>query len=334
VATAALATALIWPLGALTAPEPMRAEFFATWRHLLLESLALAQRSDLAWIARNFAWYTWPLWPLAAWSLYSWRHALARPHVLLPALALLALSAAMVTQRPVADSSLMLLVPPLVLLAAFGATSLRRSLDTLIDWFSIAIFSLFALAAWAYFYAMMTGAPPKMAYSVLRLVPGFEPQPQPIALAIALAASAIWIALVVWRIAQRPPMLWRGPVLSASGLVLLWLLAVTLYLPGVNYNRSFAVLAAQVRSEADRLAPGACLEPYRLFASHKAVFGYHGGLRFSPPAEVSNCELLLQRDSRRTHLDDAAPAGDWTPVWQGHWIARPDEVFRLYRRGG
>jgi len=334
-AAAAAATAMVWPLGALlAAPEAMRAEYFAHWRHVAGDSLALARPADLAWLGRDLPWYTWPLWPLAAWSAYSWRHAMRLPHVAAPGLALLALLAAMLSQQPVTDSALILLVPPLVLLAAFGATSLRRSLDSLIDWFAIATFSLFAIAAWAYFVALMTGSPPKMAYSVMRLVPGFEPDPHPLALAIAMAATAGWIALAAWRIGRRPPMLWRGPVLAASGLTMLWLLAVTLYLPGVNYNRSYAPIAAVLRAEIDRVAPGSCLASYRLFASHKAVLGYHGGLHFARPEAASECALLLQRDSRRTQLDDAAPAGDWLPVWEGHWIARPDEVFRLYRRGG
>ena len=57
-------------------------------------------------------------------------------------------------------------------------------------------------------------------------------------------------------------------------------------------------------------------------------------MHFPLPGAGSDCALLLQRDSRRTQLDDAAPTGGWTPVWEGRWPARPDEVLRLYRRGG
>jgi 4-amino-4-deoxy-L-arabinose transferase-like glycosyltransferase len=331
---AALATALVWPLGSLVAPEALRVEYFARWRVLALESLAPPRPADLVWITRNFAWYTWPLWPLAGWTAYSWRHGLRSPHLALPGVALLALVAALLLLQPVADSGLMLLVPPLVLLAAFGATSLRRSLDNLIDWFAIVTFSLFALAAWLYFVAMTTGTPPRMAHSVMRLVPGYAPAVHPVTVAVALAATAGWLALVVWRVVCRPPMLWRGAVLAASGLTMLWLLAVALYLPAVNYNRSFAPLAQQVREAAARAAPGSCLEGYRLFASHKALLRHHAGLRFAPPGSAASCELLLQRDSRRTQLDDAPPPGDWAVVWEGRWPARPDETLRLYRRGG
>lgn len=329
----AIVCAAVWPLGSFLAADPARADFWAAWRGSQADAIALPRLADLAWIPRNLAWFTWPLWPLAAWTAYSWRHALRLPHIALPGVALLALFGALLTWRPVGDSALMLMVPPLVLLAAFGATSLRRSLDNLIDWFAIATFSLFALAAWLYFVAMTWGTPPRMAASVMRLVPGFEPTPRPLALALAIAATLGWLALVAWRIGRRPPMLWRGPVLAASGLTMLWLLLVTLFLPAVNYNRSYAPIAAEVRAQADRSAPGSCVIGLRLFAAHKALFSYHGGLRFASPGSGADCDLLLQRDSRRTHLDDGPPDGDWTVVWEGRWPARADETLRLYRRG-
>lgn len=330
----AIAVASIWPLGAQTAPPAARAEFFGVWRQLAVAAFGLPRLTDLAWIPRNGAWFTWPLWPLAAWTAYSWRHALRLPHIAVPGLTLGALFLALLLYQPTSDSGLMLLVPPMVLLAAFGATSLRRSLDNLIDWFAIATFTLFALAAWAYYLAFMTGMPPRMAASVFRLVPGFEPTLHPVMLALAVAATLGWLVLVVWRVARRPPMLWRGPVLAAYGLTMLWLLLIALYLPAVNYNRTYGPIADEVRAQAERIAPQSCIQGYRLFASHKALLAYHGGLHFAPPGDGASCELLLQRDSRRTQLDDTPPPGDWTAVWEGSWPARPDEVLRLYRRGG
>jgi 4-amino-4-deoxy-L-arabinose transferase-like glycosyltransferase len=330
---AAVALASLWPIGALLGAEATaRAEYAANWQAALAASLGLPRGADVGWIARNLPWYTWPLWPLAAWTAYSWRHALRLPHIAIPGAAFVTLLLALLAQQPAADSGLMLLVPPLVLLAAFGATSLRKSLDNLIDWFAICTYSLFALALWAYFVAFTTGTPPRMSASVFRLVPGFEPMLRPWALVLALVATAGWLVLVAWRIGRRPPMLWRGAALGAGGIVMLWLLLVTLYLPAVNYNRSYGPIAAVVRVQVDRAAPGACIEAYRLTAAHKALFIHHGGLQFAAPG-ASDCELLLQRDSRRTQLDDGPPAGDWTPVWEGRWPARPDETLRLYRRG-
>lgn len=330
---ATAAVMAIWPLGVLSTDLALRDEYFAAWRAWAAQQAGLPAGDELLWFARNLLWYTWPLWPLAAWTLYAWRHALRAPHVALPALVLAAMTAALLFGQA-NDSALLLLVPPLLLLAAFGATSLRRSLDDLIDWFAIAIFTLFAAAAWVYFIAFTTGSPPRMAFSVARLVPGLQPELRFPALAFAALASAGWLALVAWRIAQRPPMMWRGAALAACGLTMLWLIVVTLFLPAFNYNRSYAPIAAEIRARAERAQPGACIEPYRLNAAHRALLAFHGGLQFSPERALGTCPLLLQRDSRRSQLDDDPPAGDWQLLWEGRWPARPDETLRLYRRGG
>lgn len=329
---AAIGIAAIWPIGALSVSAEVRTEYLAQWQSVAAAGIGLPSLTELGWIPRNLAWYCWPLWPLAAWTAYSWRHALRSPHVALPGTLTIALLALLLLTRPATDSTLVLLVPPLVLLAAFGATSLRRSLNDLLDWFAMAVFTLSAVAAWAYFIAFTTGTPPKMASKVERLVPGFDPALQPLALLIALAATLGWVALVAWRVGRRPPMLWRGPMLAACGLVMLWTLLVTLFQPAVNYNRSYGPLAAQLRVQVDQVAPQACIAAHRLFASHKALLIHHGGLRIAAPGAGADCELLLHRDSRRTQLDDDPPAGDWTLVWEGRWPARPDETLRLYQR--
>jgi hypothetical protein len=69
-------------------------------------------------------------------------------------------------------------------------------------------------------------------------------------------------------------------------------------------------------------------------AAVKSLFAHHAGLKFAPPESRDQCDLLLHRDSRRSQIDDGPPPGNWVEQWHGGWPARPDEVFRLYRRGG
>lgn len=321
---------LAWPLATLLAPESARAEFFSAWKADALDDLDVPRIDDLLWLARTLVWYTWPLWPFALWSVYAWRHGLKRAHIAVPAV----ISAAMLAfalAAPRAESPLLLLALPLAVLASFGAISVRRAAESAIDWFSIVIFSFVAIVGWAYFIAMLTGAPPKMAASVSRLTPGFVPHADVVAIAVAALASGTWIAVVVWRVRRDPEALWRGPFLAAAGLATLWLLLNSLFLPPLNYTRSYAPLARTIRQQIDRAAePGSCVLAFQLRASHRAMLAYHGGIRFGTARD--DCPLVLQRDLRRTHLDDAPPAGEWRAVWEGRWAARPDEVFRLLRR--
>ena len=176
-----------------------------------------------------------------------------------------------------------------------------------------------------------------MAGSVQRLIPGFSAAPGVFVLMFAAVATLLWLALITWRLRARPPMLWTGPLMGACGLTMLWLLITTLFLAAVNYNRTYRPIAEQVgaeirRQEAQGLAAN-CVQPLRLTPGQRTLFAYFGKLDFGHPARPQECLLLLQRDSRRSALDDNLPAGDWRPVWSSTWPARPDEVIRLYRRG-
>lgn len=323
----------LWPLAALALPAELRGAYFTEWRAWAWRSVGLPGAGELSWSARNLAWAMWPLWPLAAWTLYAWRHSLRSPHVVVPALGAAAMLLALLLGEQSSRTYLSLVAAPLVVLAAFGATTLRRAAENVIDWFSIVIFSFFAFAVWAYYFAMLTGTPPKMAASVERLVPGFVAPAAPLPVALAAAACIAWIAFIGWRVLRHPPMLWRGPALAGGGLTMLWVVLVALFQPAVDYSRSFAPMAREVQLRIAQVAGARnCVEAHRLTPAHRAAFAYHGGLRFAPEAAGVECPLALQRDSLRTELDNDLPSGDWQLVWEGRWPARPDEVLRLYRR--
>lgn len=323
----------LWPLAAFALPADLRGAYFTEWRAWAWRSVGLPGAGELSWSARNLAWAMWPLWPLAAWTLYAWRHSLRSPHVVVPALGAAAMLLALLLGEQSSRTYLSLVAAPLVVLAAFGATTLRRAAENVIDWFSIVIFSFFAFAVWAYYFAMLTGTPPKMAASVERLVPGFVTPAPLLPVALAAAACIAWIAFAGWRVLRHPPMLWRGPALAGGGLTMLWVVLVALFQPAVDYSRSFAPMARELRLSVAQIDnPHHCIEAHRLTPAHRAAFAFHGGVRFAPEAAGVDCPLALQRDSLRSELDNDPPSGDWQLVWEGRWPARPDEVLRLYRR--
>ncbi|MGE5336829.1 MAG: ArnT family glycosyltransferase, partial [Gemmatimonadota bacterium] len=330
-AAAAILIFSSWPLATLLAPDAARHEFFAAWQSWTLDTFNAPTWPDLAWLVRTLAWYVWPLWPFALWALYAWRHGPGRAHIAIPAL-MCGVQIASALAAPQSEPPLMLLAPPLALLAAFGAISVRRAAENAIDWFAIVTFSFFILVGSTYYFAMLEGVPPKMAASIARLVPGFVPQVNVVSIVLALIAGAVWVALIVWRVSHQPEPLWRGPLLAAAGSTTFWFLLNVLFLPAINYKRSYEPLALEIRQQIDRAAgPRACVLAYQLRPAHRAMLAYHGGIHFGSAQD--DCPLALQRDLRRTHLDDAGPAGDWRAIWEGRWAARPDETFRLYRRG-
>jgi len=321
-----------WPLGARAVVPTQAAAYLNAWWAANLSAIHWPSAENLLWIARNLGWFTWPLWPFALWTLYSWRHGLRRPHVLLPILLSVAgVVSALVSSSP-ADRDLMIGVPAMVVLATFGASSMKRSAEDAIDWFSMALFTLALLGTWLYFAAWSTGIPPKMAASIARLAPGLSPDAPVAAVAIAIVASLAWLAIAVWRIRLRPRVLWRGPFLAASGLALVWTVALMLFQGPIEFNRSYAPIAASLSAQLTRVGGDGCVQPLTLPPGTRAMLAYHGNVRFERPEDAGLCRVLLQRDSKRNTLDDAPPPDQWTLAYELTRRARYDEVFRIWVR--
>jgi 4-amino-4-deoxy-L-arabinose transferase-like glycosyltransferase len=270
------------------------------------------------------------LWPLAAWALYAWRHHLRAAHIVLPASVLAGLALALLLAAPLDEAKLVPAIPPLAVLAAFGFPTLRRSLEQWFVWFAIAVYSLSIVFVWVYFLALVTGSPPVMAASVQRLIPGHSPGTSLVPLVLALTVTGLWVALIVWRVRSRPRVLWRGALLSAAGMTSLWLIAVALFLPAADYNRSYRVLAREI---GRRVPPGECVAAVGLSPQLRAVVGYYGRVHFAPDGTAGGCRMALQPLYRRSGAAalPAEPGASWDLVWEGRRPVRSDETWRLWR---
>ena len=284
------------------------------------------------WFVRNVGWYTWPLWPFALWTLYSWRSVWRRPHVLLPLLTTVASIIALLVVADASDRELIAAVPGLVVLGAFSVSTLRRAADNAIDWFSLVLFTLALIAIWVYFGAWNAGMPPKMAASVARLVPGLDASMPLVATAIAIAATAGWLVLAVWRVRRRPKMLWRGPFFAAGGLSAVWMVVVSIYGAPIEYTRSYASTAAVLAAQVRRVGGDGCVQAHHLPIGIRAMLAYHGSVNFGPQfAAPISCRVAIHRDSERTSSDDE-PLRGWRVAYEFTRRARYDEVFKVWVR--
>ena len=317
----------LWPLAARML-TPDAAPYIEAWWAWNAQQFEGWNGPGFIWFIRNVGWYTWPVWPFALWTLYSWRSFWRRPHVLLPLLIVIATLVALLIGAEPSDRELIAMVPALVVLGAFSVSTLRRAADNAIDWFSIALFTLALMAIWLYFGAWNSGVPPRMAESVARLVPGLEPEVSTAAAAIALAATVAWIVLALWRTRVRPPMLWRGPFLAAGGLAVVWVVVVSVFGVPIDYSRSYTSTAHVLAEQVKRVG-GDCVQPHQLPLGIRSMLAYHGRLTFTSSA---SCRVAIGRDSQRSAGDDNPPAGNWKLAYEYTRRARYDEVFRVWVR--
>ena len=286
-----LAAALVFGLG------------LAQWKITLGNSLLSDVRSQ----AKLLLWFTWPVWPLALWTLWRWRRQWLERHVALPLwFALVPLAATWTTDF--SDRSLLLALPAFATLAAFALPTFRRSAAALIDWFNVLFFSGLAVLGWMYWIAMLTGAPRKAAASVARLVPGFVAEFSPAAFVLALAATLAWCWLVRWRTGRHRAALWKTLVLPAGGTALCWMLLMTLWLPPIDYARSYI---PQVRAVTERIGHPRCVAELALSRPHIAALRHHGNLNLQPMLLGNDCPWLLVSPDTIERLHTIIPMDQW-----------------------
>ena len=252
-------------------------------------------------LGRLLLWFTWPAWPLALWTLWRWRRQLASRqlsrHLALPLWFVAVAVCAMTVTQP-ADRALMLGLPALATLAAFALPTLKRSVTALIDWFTLLFFTGSAIIIWVVWISMQTGFPKQPAANVARLAPGFEPSFSLLAFMVALAATLTWAWLVKWRVGRNRAAIWKSLVLPAGGTALSWLLLMTLWLPLLDFARSYEALVGRVVSIINRPK---CVEVYGLSRGQIAAFQYHGQLKLKEAAMQAQCPwLVVDADARST----------------------------------
>lgn len=325
----ALALPLLW-LAAHAALAPDDTSLAGSWMRgkFLIEGGPTL--SNLRFLGKTLLWYTWPAWPIALWAIYAWRTQ-ASLHILLPAAGIIALLLLNLSSPGSREADLLPLLPPLAILATFGLPTLKRGAINAIDWFSVMTLSAIAGFIWLGWIAKQTGWPAQLAKNAFKLAPGFKPEFNAVAFIIALASSIGWLLLLHWRLGRRPPVLWRAVVLSTGGLVLCWLLLMTLWLPWLNYGQSYAGVAQQIQAHLpDNYR---CVAARGVGPAQRASFAYLGEVRFERTGNA-HCEFLLVQDSglrkQRTRLTPVE--SDYTLVWQGRRASDRHESFRLFKR--
>ena len=277
------------------------------WRIRLPGAGGESAWDDWRSLGRLLLWFTWPAWPLALWTLWRWRKQLASRHVALP-LWFVGMSVAATLTTTASDRSLLLSLPPLAALAAFALPTLKRSVASLIDWFTLLFFTGCAIIIWVVWIAMQTGVPRQPAANVARLAPGFEPSFSWLAFLAAVAATLAWAWLVRWRAGGQRAAIWKSLVLPAGGATLCWLLLMTLWLPLLDYARSYAPTSRQIARLVDR---NACVAIYGVGSAQAAALQYHGHLELRQATAQPVCPYLIVDVEAQTSLSKVVNLPDW-----------------------
>ncbi|MDR2450474.1 MAG: glycosyltransferase family 39 protein [Candidatus Accumulibacter sp.] len=314
-----------WLLAVFAASPEYLASFFRTEWSVLTRPVHPA--SNLLRYVSLLLWYAWPALPLAGWTLWSKRRGLKMRAIAIPAFSFFAVLVLLALLASLRSATALLLLPPLVLLAAAGIGNLRRGAANAFDWFGMVTFTFFAALAWIGWSALVFGWPERLARQAVRLEPGFVGVFSAPAFLFALACTGVWFWMIVT--SPRSPM--RGVTHWMAGLTLFWLLIVSFWMPWIDYGKTFRGVSASLQKALP--AKTNCIAGAGLPLSFLATLDYFAGIRtVSQKSErAAACSWLLVQGAPRA---DLARAG-WREVWTGNRPTdrRAGEKFHLYRRG-
>ncbi|MBE0615805.1 MAG: glycosyltransferase family 39 protein [Burkholderiales bacterium] len=313
-----------WP-ALLYARSPV---LFAAWLHEnSLAVLAQAPSLDAATqVLRTLSWFAWPAWPIALWGLWLYRRKSHSAAVVLPLIALVAELCLSVLAPARGELPLLPLLLPLALLGAQVLGDLRRGAANALAWFGAMTFSLLGGLIWVGYMALQTGFPPRIAANAVRIEPGFVAHFSWLPLITAIAVTLAWITLL-WRSKNASH---RCVTFWAAGLATFWALTMMLWLPWIDYGKSYRPVARALQANLPKRH--GCIASRGLGEAQRAAFDYHAGI-VTERAEVHagrRCALLLIQENAR--LPAANPGVSWKKLWEGNRAGDRTEKFRLYRK--
>lgn len=307
----------LWIAASFAVDSLRAAEYFTDWARTQLDYFGFLNIESASWILKNFAWYWLPLWPLSLWGFYSWRRQYESAHMQTPySILITGVFFLLVSSQSALDQVFLMMVPPLAVSAAFAIPSVKPTKENILDWFSIAVFSIALAALWLYWSAWATGFAPKMAKSITLQAPNAAAAVD-LGFFVAVAATIFWIFFLVWRLTHRPVVAWRGCWLSATGMTACMVCVMGLYSQAVTDNRSYAPAARAVAAELSHLGTDSkCVRPIGMPIGVEAALAYFGDIKFAS----NGCAYTLLRTRAGIIPKNAAAS-----------FSRPhtDEVFWL-----
>lgn len=211
----------------------------------------------------------------------------------------------------------------LSLLAAPAVVTLSDRLNLYLDGAARLLFTALAGLCWTVWVIMMvTGWAPEWKF-LTRVLPGDYVMPFiPLAFAVAVVSTLAYLLAWIW----LPRLHERAMVSMAAGIALCWLLLASLWLPWIDYAKSYRSVFAAMQPHLPENRR--CVASVGMDESELSMLLYFSDVltlrREKHPN--ANCDVLLVYGQGNVPPKNLSP--NWRQVWEG---ARPgDNIERFW----
>ncbi len=269
-------------------------------------------------------WFAWPAFPLAIWSVWEARKKMWQSEEFqLLLVSFIGMLLTLSLSTTIDELSALPMLLPLSVLGTAALFTLRRSAANALDWFGIMTFALLAILLWWGWTGLLVDSPAKITQLLKDYRPGFEPVLQVNQFWIAVSVTILWIVLV-WRVGRS---IRRSVINWAAGVTLLWLLAVTLWMPWLNSGKSYRLMVTSLKHALP--AKYNCIYGIDIGDGQRAMLQYFGDITIGKRPKKDCTLMLVQGNSTSPPVGDKV---NWKNVWDGSRTGDKNERFWLYRR--
>ncbi|MBU1447544.1 MAG: glycosyltransferase family 39 protein [Gammaproteobacteria bacterium] len=320
----ALPWLLMWPLMLHQHSPELFHEWF--WTRNIGRWFAFAangQFNDTFYYLKSLPWMAWPAAPLAAWTVWEARKRMwheSEFQLLLVSLIVMLVTLSFVPD--INDQNGMPMLLPIALLATASLSTLRRGAANALDWFGIMTFAQIAILMWWGWAGLLLNYGAKIVVWLKEYQPGFVAELETVPFVIALFVTVLWVFLI-WRVGRSVR---RSLINWASGITLLWMLTMTLWLPWLDSGKSYRHMINDLNANLPKQYN--CIGGLRIGQSEQAMLNYFGDIRLD--YSKRKCDLLLvQGGAVARPIEDEI---GWEKLWEGGRQGNAQERFRLYQR--
>jgi 4-amino-4-deoxy-L-arabinose transferase-like glycosyltransferase len=304
-------------------------EYFAEWFWRLnvgrwLNHLRDSVQLNTLYYVSILPWFAWPALPLAIWAVWEARKKMWQSEEF--QLLLVSFFGMLITlsfSKDINELSALPLLLPLSLLGTAALFTLRRGAANALDWFGIMTFAMIAILLWWGWTGLLVDSPAKITQLLKDYRPGFEPVFQLNQFWIAVVVTVLWMVLV-WRVGRS---IRRSVINWTAGVTLLWLLAVTLWMPWLNSGKSYRLMVNSLKHALP--AKYNCISGSGVGEDQRAMLQYFGDITVSGKPKVGCNLILVQGNSSAPPIEDKE---HWKNVWDGSRTGDKNERFWLYRK--
>jgi len=269
-------------------------------------------------------WFAWPALPLAAWATWQARKRVLHEFEYQLPLASFAVMLVTLSLVPnIQDIYALPMLLPLTLLATAALTTLRRGASNALDWFGIMTFALLAIALWWGWAGLLLDNHAKITQWLKEYQPNFEPSVDSWSFWIAVAATLLWMA-VVWRVGRS---MRRSIINWAAGVTLIWILAMTIWLPWLDSGKSYRGMVVSLKHVLP--AQRNCVASLHVGDTQRVMLEYFGNIKTRRDAQTT-CDLLLVQGNRTAIAEQDEKI--WKKTWEGSRSSDKNERFQLFQR--